>query len=172
MYSLVSPSHPLLKQKVWKLGRPTLEAINIAHEMNVIMKVSGGIGIAANQVGVNMTIFLVEPSIVQKEFGKAFPDKICIYFDPLITYYSLDTYLTIEGCLSRPGESCCVRRHREIHLSYLSTGGLRMTLTATGRLAQVIQHEVDHLNGLCITDLEQFTYEEFRNERSANLTTS
>lgn len=97
------------------------------------------VGLAAPQIGVSKNIFALKN-----------PDsgKITVYRNPKITYASLTREEDIEGCLSLPKEYYKVKRSTEIKLKHD-----KGEETFSGDLARVVQHEIDHLRGILISDI-------------------
>ena len=96
------------------------------------------VGMAANMIGVNKRIiaFSVGPIIITM-------------INPVITKKSKDTYETEEGCLSLPGTRKATR-HNEIEVEYLDMNFKKCKQKYTGFPAQIIQHEIDHCDGIII----------------------
>lgn len=95
-------------------------------------------GLAAIQIGVAKKIILVRHG-----------DRFVPFINPHIIKRSPGTYCTKEGCLSLDGART-VKRHYNVMVSYTDRKGRRHTDTFADRTAQIIQHEVDHLNGVLI----------------------
>lgn len=112
--------------------------------MKKIMKQNEGIGLAANQVEIKKRIFVME--VDNKSYA-------CI--NPEIVKQKGEPVLMEEGCLSVPGKWGQVPRYQEVVLKYQNIWGKTKTLRAKGLLAQVIQHEIDHLNGILFIDKAQ-----------------
>jgi peptide deformylase len=106
-------------------------------EMMESMEEAEGVGIAANQVGVALSL-----AWVRREDGTAFEIA-----NPVILEKSEPIELD-EGCLSVPGEWEKVRRFRKVKVRYQDRAGAAHELEAEGHLAHVLQHEIDHLSGL------------------------
>jgi peptide deformylase len=100
-----------------------------------------GIGIAAPQVGESIRLVIIN----QK-------DKPLIMINPRIITKSIRTEIAEEGCLSVPGVFGMVKRAKKIKATALDASGKQYVLKAEGLLARVIQHEVDHLNGILFID--------------------
>ena len=96
------------------------------------------VGMAANMIGINKRIiaFSVGPMIITM-------------INPVITKKSKDTYETEEGCLSLPGTRKATR-HNEIEVEYLDMNFKKCKQKYTGFSAQIIQHEIDHCDGIII----------------------
>ncbi len=139
---LIKEPHPLLHQKASKvkdLKDPKI--IKIIEKMSKIMQKNKGIGLAAPQVGLLARIILI-----QTENG------ILPLINPQITKKSKKKVSALEGCLSVPGVSGMVLRNQSIKVQALSMGRDHLLFKAEGLFARVIQHEVDHLNGILFTE--------------------
>ena len=95
-------------------------------------------GLAAIQIGVPKRIILVRQG-----------DKFMPFINPAITMKSRETYMTEEGCLSLESKHR-VERHYSVMVSYMTKNGKKKVQQFSGYIAQIIQHEVDHLNGVLI----------------------
>lgn len=121
--------------------------------MRAIMRHAGGIGLSANQVGLDMQLFVAE--LPQRNKGP----KLYAIFDPKIERTSKETIDMEEGCLSVPKKWGVVTRPREVVLTGLDKHQKPVTIRARGLLARVFQHEVDHLNGTVFIDKARTIYE-------------
>ena len=99
------------------------------------------VGLAANQVGFDKRIILIRPF-----GGKLY--KIMV--NPVIYCKTGGIKKGKEGCLSFPGKSFIVRRHKTVKVRYQIVTGRIMEDTYTGMSARVVQHEIGHLNGVLI----------------------
>lgn len=115
-------------------------------DMKKTMKESTGVGLAANQVGKDLSIFVIDPKLALEN---NVPEA---YFNPEITEYSTDIEAKEEGCLSIPGYYAEVKRSKKIMFKALDEHGKKTKFKARGFLARVLQHETDHLNGIVIKD--------------------
>lgn len=103
------------------------------------MKESGGIGIAANQIGVPLSMF-----VMMIERGGTLT-----VINPVYTQKSLETHIfDHDGCLSLPGVSAPTRRRDWVTVKYQRIDGEYRTAVFQGLEAVIVQHEMDHLNGL------------------------
>jgi peptide deformylase len=106
-----------------------------------------GIGIAANQIGINAKIVVINTESGPKEF-----------INPRLTKKSLIKSKSDEGCLSFPGINGKARRHKTITIEYQTFTGEKKQICASGLYSFVFQHEIDHTNGIIFTDrLYKFT---------------
>lgn len=112
-------------------------------------KVDGytAVAIAAPQIGVSKRLFIVEDQSTERD---ALPSFVAI--NPDIIKTSRRTHVVGEGCLSIPDRYGAVRRHKNVTLRATDEHGNMYDKGAGGLLAQIIQHEYDHLDGILFTD--------------------
>ena len=115
-------------------------------DMKKAMAENNGVGLAANQIGKDLAIFVID-----SKTANAF-DKPDVYFNPEITEYSQDFDETEEGCLSIPDYWVPIKRSKKIKIKAVDENGNKIKFKARGFLARVLQHETDHLNGTTIKD--------------------
>jgi peptide deformylase len=146
-------------RKVIKAGDPRLKAKNILvkdfsspevkkliKDLKSTMYKADLIGIASPQIGENYMVFVTHPrSTKARKLGKT--DELRVYINPKITYESEKTNLIYEGCGS-VSDFGPVIRPSEIEVEATDENGDKFRLRADGILARVIQHEMDHLNGI------------------------
>lgn len=120
----------------------TKKTLKLIKDMEAAMKIENGVGIAAPQVGENVRIFLA--LIDQK--------KATTMINPEITWHSDEMVLGEEGCLSLPGQWGQVERYTELKVKFLDIKGKPNTLKLKNFNARVVQHEMDHLNGILFID--------------------
>lgn len=109
----------------------------LAADMLETMAEAGGVGLAANQVGVAKRIFVYS---CQGMTGAL--------INPVWRPLGKGTQTGVEGCLSIPGIRAEVTRHAEVVASGLDVRGRPVAIRASGLLARCIQHESDHLDGV------------------------
>lgn len=107
-----------------------------AENLENATRLFNGIGLSANQVGIDNRVF----SIVFDKFSETF-------FDPKIVQYSDETVLFDEGCLSQPGVFIKLKRPKSVRIEYTTREGERITADFSGITARIIQHEYDHMEG-------------------------
>lgn len=95
-------------------------------------------GLACIQIGIPKRVILVRQE-----------DKFVPFINPVIVKRSAKTYYTQEGCLSLDGERT-VRRHSSVMVAWTDMNGKRKTKEFTGFTAEILQHEIDHCNGVLI----------------------
>lgn len=145
---VIQAGDPRLKAKnkiVKNFNSP--EAKKVIKDLISTMPKAGLIGIAANQIGENHMIFVTHPrSTKARKLGK--PDILRVYINPEFIYKSKKMNLIYEGCGSVGDIFGPVMRPEEIEIQALNEKGEKFILRANGILARVIQHEMDHLNGI------------------------
>lgn len=116
-----------------------------------IMEKNNGIGLSANQIGLNicMSVVDIRLSVPEKDRGKFKP---LILINPKIVKKSQKKEKMEEGCLSVPNLYGQVERSEKIKIEYQNQFGKKNTLKAEELLSRVIQHEIDHLNGVLFID--------------------
>lgn len=115
-------------------------------DMEKTMEANEGCGLAAPQVGVHQRVIIVKLNQqTEQELNIAM-------VNPEIVFHSEDTELDTEGCLSVPGVYDQVRRYRDIIVKFLDKKGKEQMLKLSELNARVIQHEVDHLDGVLFVD--------------------
>lgn len=133
--------NPLLRSKMplFDFANPPMDPHIIANELTMAMKHYHGIGLAANQVGWNYRVFVLEGGVV------------C--FNPKIVSASDIKTHEGEGCLSFPGMWLKVWRPERVCVEYTDAHGTVQQNEFSGLTSRCFQHELDHLNGIVYTDL-------------------
>lgn len=108
------------------------------------------VAIAAPQIGVSKRLFLIDD---QSDDRDSLPSLVAI--NPQIVKVSKKTHLVGEGCLSVPDTYGEVRRHKNVVMRALDETGAEYERGAGGLLAQIIQHEHNHLDGILFTDIAE-----------------
>ena len=117
-----------------------LEAL-AADLLQTTTEISGRAGVAANQIGVGL-----------RGFAWNVEGKSGVIFNPQIVELRGDKQLVQEGCLSVPGLWHSTPRHDYARVEGVDTHGNPIVLEGTGLMAQALQHECDHLDGLLYLD--------------------
>lgn len=142
MLNIITIPNPLLRQKSLIIKDPLAQEIqDLLPEMTETMIKKDGVGLAAPQIGLNIRLIVVRHK-----------DNDIIMINPEILKKSLFKEWDEEGCLSVPGVFGQVKRHKKLTVRYLDSDGKSQQLEAEGFFARVIQHEVDHLNGVLFID--------------------
>ncbi len=117
----------------------------LVDDMFETMYAASGIGLAAIQVGVSERILVLD---VAKRDGRT---PICM-INPTIVWSSGEKSARLEGCLSIPGYSQTVVRPSRVFVTYQDRHGRPREVHAYGLLSTCIQHEIDHLNGVLLSN--------------------
>lgn len=121
------------------------EIVKLADHMAETMYSAPGIGLAANQVGVAKQLLVVDIAPRRPE------SDLIVLANPEII--AVEGEVTIEeGCLSVPDCQAEVKRHEKVKVRGLDLKGKEVEIEAEGLLAVVLQHEIDHLNGILFID--------------------
>ena len=118
----------------------------LADQMIDILYEKNAVGLAANQIGVPLSIIVVDPS------GGALENQLKILVNPKIINQSKEMVLSSEGCLSFPGIEVNVERPDETWIEYQDLNGNLQKNICRGDNNKIILHEIDHLNGLTFLD--------------------
>jgi peptide deformylase len=122
------------------------DAEQLEKDMCNFMIAAGGIGLAANQIGLAKRVFVMGSNNIE-----GFPAPFAL-FNPRITEASSEMVLDREGCLSYPGLFLTINRAEWIVAEYQDSQGNTKEVKIDGYLAKCFQHELDHLDGICFVD--------------------
>jgi len=142
MVIITYPS-PLLRQRAVDVEEVNDQLRAVAARMAEIMYANKGVGLAAPQVGVGRRIVVLNPS------GEKADEKVLI--NPVIVARR-GAMEGEEGCLSVPGVSGTVRRNANVTVAAYDLDGNELEITASDFMARVLQHEIDHLEGMLLVD--------------------
>ena len=137
----------ILKKKAKPVKEVSDETIQLIQDMFETMHSSNGIGLAANQVGSLEQILVVDLSDME-EYKDTKP---LVVINPEIVEKEGEWELE-EGCLSIPEVRDVVRRPEKVKIVFCDANLREQHIEATGMLGRVLQHEIDHLNGVLFTD--------------------
>jgi peptide deformylase len=150
----------ILRKKVDKVESVDFKTVELIKNMFDTMRNSNGVGLAANQVGVNKSIFIIDVSVVEGYENH----KPMVFINPEITFRSDEKTVMEEGCLSIPDVRYDIERSTKIIIKYFDSEMKEQTLEANSLPARVIQHEFDHLQGILFTDyFDDKAKKEFKN---------
>jgi peptide deformylase len=141
---LTSPAKPVIRFDNWlkKLVADMKSTLKQARNPR-------GVGLAAPQIGIGYRIFLIAPKSGQEP--RVFINPTITDMEPPSEKASKDEEGKLEGCLSIPRVWGDVRRSRKLTITFQDETGSSHTETVTGFPAVIIQHEIDHLNGILFT---------------------
>lgn len=139
------------------IGSPELARL-IAEMRGLLAKEEYGVALAAPQVGESLRLFVVSPDSARRRNAryKDAPEipavSDCVYINPEIVKMSRTKKDKHEGCLSIRGKWGMVPRAEKVTLRYTDENGEKKERGASGLLAHIFQHEMDHLEGIVYTD--------------------
>jgi peptide deformylase len=141
---------PMLRRKAHKVDQFGHDFQSLVEDMIQTMREEPGVGLAAPQINVSSQVIVVEyPLDDQVEDAKP---ELFVIANPEIVEKSEETEFGIEGCLSVPELLGEVERSTRIVVSGLDRQGRKQRLSASGWLARIFQHEIDHVNGILFVD--------------------
>jgi peptide deformylase len=162
-------------RRVLKMGEPLLRSIAapvtrfdadlaaLVADMDETMRALSGAGIAAPQVGVSARVVIFELKD-NPRYPHVAPVPYTVLVNPLVTPLTADQDEGWEGCLSVPGMRGLVPRFRRVRYRGFDLQGAPVDRTVDGFHARVVQHEVDHLDGILfpqrVRDLRNFGFED------------
>lgn len=150
---IIQYPHNILTKPAKKVTKFDKNLKLIIEKMKKVMVKAGGIGLSANQIGYSLSICLAKPK-----------NKFYIFINPEIEK-GWDEEIKEEGCLSIKNKWGLVKRYKKIKVKFQDIKGKTKTLKAEGLLAHIIQHEIDHLNGVLFIDKAIEIYEIKENEK-------
>ncbi len=131
---------PVLKTRAAPVDTFDESLVRLAGDMLATMHDNDGVGLAANQVGRLKRVLVAS---VEEDY---------VIVNPVLTDWSTTTERGAEGCLSIPGIQVEVERPTAVTVSGQDVSGKPLRIEASDMLARVLQHEVDHLDGVLILD--------------------
>ncbi len=145
---------PVLRQKAAAVNLEAEDKEQLArfiNDMTETMHRADGCGLAAPQVGVSKRILVVDGNELQDKYPelKGFHREM---INPEFTFRSEENSSLEEGCLSLPGVDADVQRPVTVRLSYIDAGFRQVEEEFSGFAARMVQHEMDHLDGVVFTD--------------------
>jgi peptide deformylase len=155
--------HPVLRQVALRVERFDHELESLVADMDDTMRSLDGAGIAAPQIGVSLRVVIFE---VQENprYPHVAPVPYTVLVNPELTPLGDEQDEGWEGCLSVPGMRGLVPRFHKLHYRGFDLHGAPIDRTVEGFHARVVQHEVDHLDGILypqrVRDLRNFGFED------------
>lgn len=177
MVTIVQKDNPVLRQ----IAKPVVKADFKSEKLTKILRdmktaldsQSDGVALAAPQIGVSLRIFIVSGRVFEIMYNdeketKEYPDMV--FINPEIIKLSKETEILEEGCLSVRYLYGKITRAKKAKVKAYDENGKAFEVGGTGLLAQIFQHETDHLNGTLFidnaTELEDLPPEEKSNGKS------
>jgi peptide deformylase len=141
MMNIVTLGDDVLREKSTRVEEFDQNLSRLIEDMHNLLR-GQGIGLAAPQVGILKRFFICQPE----------GHKLWVFINPEITLTSEEQVAYEEGCLSIPGIWSDVVRPSQVQVQAFNEKGRPFRVDADGILARVIQHELDHLNGVLFID--------------------
>lgn len=145
---IIQEGDPILRGVAEPIATVTNQHKKFALDMCQTMTRANGVGLSAPQVGVKIRLIVFDTTFIEDN------GKIGIFFNPEILHGEghVDS---IEGCLSLPGRRITVERYRKVKIKYTNTEDKVNIVELEGLAAIVAQHEIDHLDGVILSDYEE-----------------
>lgn len=159
MVKILQKEDPILRKEAeavepFEIGTPAFQKI-VADMREAMHSQDDAVAIAAPQIGVSKCIFVVAEKVFnmlhpKPEGEKAWEDMV--FVNPFIIKISRDKKQMEEGCLSVRHLYGSTRRASRVTIEATDERGVHFQMTGTGLIAQIFQHECDHLHGILFTD--------------------
>lgn len=160
---IVQTGHPILRAVAKKLTHEEIvsdEIRELISHMRETMRAAPGVGLAAPQIGLAIQLVVIEDdadaktklSTAELARRERTPIPFHVLINPRLSPSGDEQVSFPEGCLSVDGFTATVPRLRSITVTALNEHGEEFTKEATGWYARIIQHEVDHINGMLYID--------------------
>ena len=146
MLKIVTNPNPILKELLqnFDFENPVTDPVDLEKQMLEVMFANNGIGLAANQVGINARVFVMG--------HKDFAENAQAYFNPEIVANTQQVTEDEEGCLSFPGVYVKIKRPAAIKVKYQNSKGKVEETEFKGYECRCFLHEYDHLEGITFQD--------------------
>jgi peptide deformylase len=156
LLKIVQCGAPVLRHKARSLTRAEIQSApvqTLIELMRETMRDAPGVGLAAPQIGEPLRLAVIEDQVTRDESERA-PVPFHVIVNPELSFRGDPPQVIdfFEGCLSVDGFQAIVPRAREITVSALDHRGDPITIDASGWYARILQHEIDHLNGVLYVD--------------------
>ena len=145
IFNLVDSYDPILRKPTTPIDFESMPGKDVSYLSLSLMETLNdlkGLGLSANQVGLSHRMFALNLG-----------DKIWCLINPVVLEKSLIKTKYSEGCLSFPGLFLEIGRPSSVTVEFQTANGSKMVQTFDGLTATCVQHELDHLDGVCYTDL-------------------
>jgi peptide deformylase len=143
---IITIPNPVLRKKAAPIERVDAALLKLAEDMLATMYDAPGIGLAAPQVGVLRRLIVMDPSREEE------PKQPLIMFNPVILERGSEMRTHEEGCLSIPEFTAEIERPAMTRVGFIDTEGKEQEKTLEGIWSTLVQHEIDHLNGILFID--------------------
>ncbi|HHV44642.1 MAG TPA: peptide deformylase [Firmicutes bacterium] len=137
---IIKEGDPVLRQVAQPVERVTKKLTALINDMAETMYAADGVGLAAPQIGEPIRVIVADAG-----------DGLIALVNPVITKTDGED-IEVEGCLSIPGVTGYVKRYAQVQVQGLNEKGKPVKIQADGLLARILQHEIDHLDGILFID--------------------
>jgi len=155
--------HPVLRSEARELTRDEIKSAQIQElieNMRESMRLATGVGLAAPQIGESLKLAVIEDDAGEKtklsqqelEDRERYPVPFHVLINPVLQPVGDEKVDFFEGCLSVHGFAARVARYRTVSVTALNEHGEEVSIKAHGWYARILQHEIDHLNGILYID--------------------
>jgi peptide deformylase len=157
---IVTFPDPFLRLKAKPVKKFDKDLQTLIDDMFETMRAEPGVGLAAPQIGESMRLVVIEYAEEPEDEDAPEPKpKRYVLVNPEITQKSEEMVEGMEGCLSVPGLIGTVDRHEKVTVKALTRHGKPQKVKAEGWMARILQHELDHLDGVLYIDRANEIYE-------------
>jgi len=151
---IVQTGDPVLRALARPISRDELpDLAGLIAAMRDTMRAAPGVGLAAPQIGESLQLTVIEDLPEHQDPSRertGVPFHVLV--NPTLTVIGDEVVDAYEGCLSFSGFVMIVRRARRVHVEALDENGTPVVIDASGWYARILQHEIDHLNGILCCD--------------------
>lgn len=165
---IVQTGHPVLRVEARELTREEIKSAEIQELIELMretMRAAPGVGLAAPQIGASIKLAVIEDEAGEKtkmnqedlNLRERFPVPFHVLINPILKPTGEEKVDFFEGCLSVVGFTARVARYRNVSVTALNEHAEEVSIKATGWYARILQHEIDHLNGILYIDRMQST---------------
>lgn len=144
--------HPVLRKEAEDIDSGYPELGKLVADMFETMYHSDGVGLAAPQIGLPISLIVIDGTVLADKFPECEGLKFTLINPELEILEDMPPVTREEGCLSLPGLSEPVKRHEHVRLNWLDENFVEHEQEFSGFAARIIQHEFDHLLGTVYTD--------------------
>ena len=140
LLEILTNQNPILRKISRPVAKITKEIKKLVADMEETLRVAPGVGLAAPQVGVQLRVIIADVG-----------EGLNVFINPKIMK-KCGTQSFVEGCLSLPGIEAPIERAASVTVKGMNLKGKQIEVEASGLLATVFQHEIDHLDGKLFID--------------------
>lgn len=175
MVDIVQTGNPVLRKKARQLAIEEIRS-DIVQDIIVCMRdtmrKAPGVGLAAPQIGLSIQLIVIEDreeyheklTSIELIDRERYPVSFNVLINPQLTIIECDEINFFEGCLSIKGFQAMVPRAKSVRVQALNEQGIPVEVNASGWYARILQHEIDHLNGVLYIDrMNSTTFSTFEN---------